>query len=56
MKDLRLEQENEDIDRAIALSLLEENRKGENVIGKWLEYFIAAEHSKTSSVAHGTVL
>ncbi|KAH9758541.1 protein da1-related 1 [Citrus sinensis] len=28
--DLRLEQENEDIDRAIALSLLEENQKGEN--------------------------
>ena len=34
MQDMWPENENEDIDRAIALSLLEENQKGKNVIGE----------------------
>lgn len=35
MQDVWSKNENEDIDRAIALSLLEENQKGSSVNGEW---------------------
>lgn len=34
MQDMQSENENEDIDRAIALSLLEGNQKGKSTIGE----------------------
>lgn len=35
MQDVWPENENEDIDRAIALSLVEESQRGKNINGEW---------------------